>query len=92
MPRFTFTSEDEGVTISHSFETDYLAEALSQADRFFESSGFVLPEEEEEEVDDGPRLTQEDFLAKEEDYLWDDAISSKFGNVFKLNSTYLEGK
>ena len=90
MTRFTFTSETDGVTVSHSFEAEVLPEIQKRFNDFVEGSGFVLPEEEPFER----RLTQDDFLAKEEDYLWDDALASKFGsdNVFYLNSKFLEDK
>ena len=89
MTKFTFTSEIDGVTVSHSFEAEVLPEIQKRFNDFIEGSGFVLPEEEEPFE---RRLTQEDFLAKEEDYLWDDALASKFGkdNVFHLNSKFLK--
>jgi len=90
MPRFTLISEDNGTTVTVSFETDFLAEASAQTERFLEASGFVLPEEEVEEDSFERRLTEKDFLAKEEDYLWSDSDYSTStaakGNVLQFNS------
>ena len=91
MAKFTFTSEIEGVTVSHSFEAEVLPEIQKRFNDFVEGSGFVLPEEEDTLQF---RITSDDFVAKEEDYMWDDALASKFGsdNVFYLNSKFLEDK
>jgi hypothetical protein len=85
MAKFTFTSEIDGVTVSHSFEAEVLPEIQKRFNDFVEGSGFVLPEEEDSFES---RITANDFLAKEEDYMWDDALASKFG-TFSLNSPYL---
>ena len=85
MAKFTFTSEIDGVTVSHSFEAEVLPEILKRFNDFVEGSGFVLPEEEDTFEF---RVTADDFVAKEEDFMWDDAFASKFGD-FALNSPYL---
>ena len=47
MAKFTFISEIDGVTVSHSFEAEVLPEIQKRFNDFVEGSGFVLPEEEE---------------------------------------------
>ena len=87
MAKFTFTSEIDGVVVSHSFEAEVLPEIQKRFNDFVEGSGFVLPEEEDSFEF---RVTADDFVAKEEDYMWDDALASKFGD-FALNSPYIPG-
>lgn len=87
MAKFTFTSEIDGVTISHSFDAEVLPEIRKRFNDFVEGSGFVLPEEEDSFEF---RVTTDNFVAKEEDYMWDDAFASKFGD-FALNSPYING-
>ena len=79
MQKFTLTSEaDNGVVITYTFESEYLPGVQQQVDKFLEASGFVLPEEED---DFEFRVKSDDFLAAEEDYMWDEALVSKFGDV-----------
>ena len=93
MPRFTLTSQDEdtGLLVTVTFTSDFLPEVNERFDQFLRASDFDLPYNE-----DGfeRRITQEDFVAKEEDYLWDDAIKSKFSsdNVVNLQSFTLGHK
>lgn len=70
MTKFTFMSETDGVTVSHSFEAEVLPEIQKRFNDFIEGSGFVLPDEEDTFEF---RVTNEDFVAKEEDWLWDEA-------------------
>ena len=79
MQKFTLTSEaDNGVVITYTFESEYLPGVQQQVDKFLEASGFVLPEEED---DFEFRVTSDDFLSAEEDYMWDEALVSKFGEM-----------
>ena len=87
MAKFTFTSEIDGVIVSHSFEAEVLPEIQKRFNDFVEGSGFVLPEEEDTFE---RRITTDDFVSKNDDWMWDDAFASKFGD-FALNSTYLPG-
>ena len=87
MAKFTFTSEIDGVTVSHSFEAEVLPEIQKRFNDFVEGSGFVLPEEEDSFEF---RVTADDFVAKNDDWMWDDAFASKFSE-FELNSVYLNG-
>ena len=70
MAKFTFTSVEDGVTVTHSFEAFLLSEIQERFNSFIEGSGFVLPDEEDTFEF---RVTNEDFVAKEEDWLWDEA-------------------
>ena len=89
MPRFTFTKHpdfegDPAVTMT--FETEHVQVLQDNIKDFVSGSGFMANDDED---DFERRLTQEDFVAKEEDYLWRDAIVSKFGksglsNTFNL--------
>ena len=88
MQKFTLTSEaDNGVVITYTFESEYLPGVQQQVDKFLEASGFVLPEEED---DFEFRVTSDDFLSAEEDYMWDEALVSKFGE-FAVNDGILGG-
>ena len=78
MQKFTLRSEaDNGVVIEYSFESEYLPGVQEQVNKFLEASGFVLPEEEADEFEF--RVSTDDYVARSEDYLWDDAFESKFG-------------
>ena len=87
MAKFTFTSEIDGVTVSHSFDAEVLPEIQKRFNDFIEGSGYVLSEDYEAFE---RRVTTDDFVAKEEDYMWDDALVAKFGN-FALNSPFING-
>ena len=79
MPRFTFTkhSDFEGdPAVTMTFETEHVQVLQDNIKDFVSGSGFTAIDDED---DFERRLTQEDFVAKEEDYLWSDAIVSKFG-------------
>ena len=78
MAKFTFTSVEDGVTVTHSFEAFLLSEIQERFNSFIEGSGFVLPDEEDTFEF---RVTNEDFVAKEEDYMWNEAFAAKFGTV-----------
>tara|TARA_R110001592_G_scaffold275808_2_gene542917 strand:- start:114 stop:425 length:312 start_codon:yes stop_codon:yes gene_type:complete len=78
MAKFTFTSVEDGVTVTHSFEALLLPEIQERFNAFIEGSGFVLPDEEDTFEF---RVTNEDFIAKEEDYMWNEAFAAKFGIV-----------
>jgi len=84
MPKFTLikhaeTSFDSEVTVT--FNTDLLEGAKGHFDDFLKASGFEIPLEAEavEEPDYEFRLTQSDRLAAEQDWLWNEAFTSKFG-------------
>ena len=88
MQKFTLRSEgDNGVVIEYSFESEYLPGVQEQINKFLEASGFVLPEEEKDEFEF--RVTADDFLAREEDYQWDDALVSKFGSAQVYAAEYV---
>ena len=59
-----------------TFDTDLLDLAKAHIHDFLQASGFEFPEEEDYEQ----ILSHSDFLAKEEDWMWSDALASKFRN------------
>lgn len=96
MPNFELIKypEFEGDSeVRMTFTTDQLQVLQENFQDFVRGAGFEVELADDQEPDFERRLTQEDFLAKEEDYLWDDAFKHKFrDNVFQLNSDYLESK
>ena len=75
MPKFTLIKHadsqyDADVTMEFDAEMVDLAEAHFHD--FLQAAGFELP------VDDNSKLTANDYLASEEDYMWSEAITSKF--------------
>lgn len=87
MPKFILTKvpdDDRDGTLTYTFETDYLPRVQEHVEIFLEASGFAFPEEDEKEDEEDEedtfefRLTTDDFLAKEEDYMWDQALKDKF--------------
>ena len=93
MPHFQFTkSSDLGMTgdttVSVAVQSDNVQQVREAFEDFLAGAGFVLPEPDFER-----RLTQEDYVAKEEDYMWDDAVNAKFnGNTINLDKFDLGGK
>ena len=61
-----------GAEVTYIFESEHLPHAQDHIRTFLEASGFVFPEEEQEDTFEF-RVTNEDFVAKEEDWLWDEA-------------------
>ena len=92
MPTFTFTKShdyrdgDGDPNVTMTFTTDSLQTLRENFEDFIQGAGFAVKPEPEHAVDRviqpefERRLTQEDFLAKEEDWLWDDALAAKFAN------------
>ena len=79
MPRFTLIKHPDGQydsKVEVSFECEMVDVAKAHFDDFLQGSGFSLPDDAPFE----PKLGDDDFLAKEEDYMWDDAFYSKFMN------------
>ena len=79
MPRFTLIKHPDGQydsKVEVSFECEMIDVAKAHFDDFLQGSGFSLPDDAPFE----PKLGDDDFLAKEEDYMWDDAFYSKFMN------------
>ena len=73
MPRFTLIKHptnnlDSEVTVT--FDAELLDTARSHYDDFLSAAGFEIPLESNSD--------KEDFLAKEEDWMWNDALASKF--------------
>ena len=78
MPRFTLIKHasnklDSEVTVT--FDAELLDVARSHYDDFLKAAGFELPIEEDEFEF---KITENEFLAREEEWLWDDALASKF--------------
>ena len=86
MPKFTLikhadTSFDSEVTVT--FNTDLLEGAKGHFDDFLKASGFEIPLEVEEPIDELTshfRLEVSDRLAAESDWAWNDAFASKFSS------------
>jgi hypothetical protein len=77
MPRFTLIKHPENeydTEVTVTFECEMVDVAKAHYDDFLQGAGFSLPDEMPFER----KLTQDDFLAKEEDMMWDDAFSAKF--------------
>ena len=49
---------------------------------FLNGAGFVTKPVEDNVVQLDRRLTQSDYIAKESDWMWNDAFKSKFGDNF----------
>ena len=80
MPNFKLIKEPENTHDSEvvfTFDTDIVGVAQAHFNDFLKASGFELPLEE---TDEPIRLSKEDFLAREEDWMWDDAFDFKFRN------------
>ena len=78
MPRFTLikhpTSKlDSEVTIT--FDAELLDVARNHYDDFLKAAGFEIPLEEDKFEF---KITEDEFVAREEEWLWDDAFASKF--------------
>ena len=77
MPRFTLIKHPENkydTEVTVTFECEMVDVAKAHYEDFLQGAGFSLP-------NDAPferKLTQDDFLAREEDWMWDDAFASKF--------------
>lgn len=83
MPRFRLTKEPENThdaEISVTFDTDLLDIAKAHFNDFLKASGFELPLEYPDDFEFERKITVDDFLAKEEDWKWNDAFQSKFRN------------
>jgi len=68
-----------GAEVTYTFESEHLPHAQGHIRTFLEASGFVFSEDEEDSIQF--RITSDDFLAAEEDYMWDEALVSKFGDI-----------
>mgnify|MGYP000117545088 CR=1 FL=1 len=81
MPHFTLIKHADSqydADVTMEFDAEVLDLARAHYEDFLQASGFELPLPEEEE-DFNSRLTNADFLALEQDYMWNDAFESKFG-------------
>jgi hypothetical protein len=84
MPTFTFTKngdyrEGSDPTVSMTFTTDSVEALRENFEDFLNGAGFVTKPEEDNVVQFERKLKQTDFLAKEEDWMWNEAFKSKFG-------------
>ena len=71
MPRFTLikhADNDFDAEVTVTFNAELIGVAQQHFEDFLKASGFEIPLEAE--IDD--------FLAREEDWMWNDAIESKF--------------
>jgi len=82
MPKFTLIKHADSqydAEVRMDFDSEVVDLAQAHFHDFLQASGFELPLPEEEEEDFNPRLTNADFLALEQDHMWDDAFEAKFG-------------
>jgi hypothetical protein len=82
MPKFTLIKHADSqydAEVRMDFDSEVVDLAQAHFHDFLQASGFELPLPEEEEDVFNPRLTNADFLALEEDHMWDDAFEAKFG-------------
>jgi hypothetical protein len=89
MPRFTLIKHPEGkydTEVTVAFECEMVDVAKAHYDDFLQGAGFSLPDEAPFER----KLTPDDFLAKEEDWQWNDAFSAKF-NVNAAEPVRMDG-
>jgi hypothetical protein len=90
MPRFTLTKHPDGQydsEVTVSFECEMVDVARAHFDDFLQGSGFSLP-------DDAPfetKISFDDYVAKEEDWMWNDAFASKFSSDEVYNFTSTKG-
>ena len=89
MPTFSFTKTHDyrdGVgdpTVTMTFTTDSIETLRENFEDFLNGAGFVSKPEEDNIVNFERRVTKDDYVAKEEDFMWNDAFKSKFGkNTF----------
>lgn len=79
MPKFTLIKHPEHTfdsEVTVTFEGEVLDVVQAHVNDFLKASGFEIPDPE---VNNDPfRLNNEDFVAKTEDWMWDDAFHSKF--------------
>ena len=81
MPHFKLIKQADSqydAEVKMEFDAEFIDVARAHFNDFLKASGFEIPVEEEEE-EFSPRLTNTDWLALEEDHMWDDAFESKFG-------------
>ena len=90
MPRFTLIKHPEGqydTEVTVTFECEMVDVAKAHYDDFLQGAGFSLPDEAPFER----KLTQDDFLAQEEDWQWNDAFSCKVRHSLLLNPSAMDG-
>ena len=82
MPKFTLIKHADSqydAEVRMDFDSEVVDLAQAHFHDFLQASGFEIPVPEEEEDVFNPRLTNADFLLREEDHMWDDAFEFKFG-------------
>ena len=86
MPRFTLIKHPDGQydsEVTVSFECEMVDVAKAHFDDFLQGAGFSLPDEAPFEF----KVSSTDFLAAEEDYMWNEAFDFKFGNDGPVGSS-----
>ena len=82
MPKFTLIKHADSqydAEVRMDFDSEVVDLAQAHFHDFLQASGFELPLEDEEEDVFNPQLTNAEWLALENDHMWDDAFESKFG-------------
>jgi hypothetical protein len=83
MPRFTLIKHGDSefdADVTMEFNSDCLDLVNAHVQDFLQASGFEFPIEEPDHATDR-WLKERDFLAKEEDWMWNDAFKAKFGKT-----------
>lgn len=82
MTKFTLikhADSDYDTDITMTFSAEMRDLVMAHFNNFLLASGFELPMEEELPFEF--KLTSEDYLARQEDYKWDEAFDFKFGSA-----------
>ena len=82
MPKFTLIKHADSqydAEVRMDFDSEVVDLAQAHFHDFLQAAGFELPVQDEEDVIFSSTLTNADYLALEEDHMWDDAFESKFG-------------
>jgi hypothetical protein len=83
MPRFTLIKHPYDSEVTVSFDCEMVDVAKAHFDDFLQGSGFSLPEEPDFEF----KTTSLDFIAAEDDHMWNEAFDFKFGNDGPVGSS-----
>lgn len=82
MTKFTLikhADSDYDAEVTMTFSAEMRDLVMAHFNNFLLASGFELPMEEE--IPFEFKLTSEDYLAREEDYKWDEALDFKFSGA-----------
>ena len=90
MPKFTLIKHSEHTfdsEVTVTFEGEVLDVVQAHVNDFLKASGFEIPDNEARNDFFMSLTAGNDFIAKEEDWMWNDAFESKFRNDGPVGST-----